>query len=244
MGYQPTAVNNGAEAVDAVQNAEYDLVLMDCEMPVMDGYEATGRIHSIQPKMPIVALTASAMVSDRERCLREGMNDFLSKPVEISQMSEMFARWLTVSEPVAKAVPVPKDNGKLGPAIFDKESLVLRLMGDRELAHDVVKGFAKDAPFQIEKLRVCVDALDAAGLRLQTHTLKGSAATVGAEGLRAAAEAMNTAATAGRLDLCSDLLPDVIRQFECFYARLLEDGWVSENERETGCEEMCDVRTR
>jgi PAS domain S-box-containing protein len=95
LGYKPNAVTNGAEAVEAVRNEEYDLVLMDCEMPVMDGFDATRRIRgSIHPGMPIIALTANAMQVDRDRCLREGMNDYLSKPVDLRQLAEALDKWL------------------------------------------------------------------------------------------------------------------------------------------------------
>ena len=95
LGYRPTAVTNGAEAVEAVERGDYDLVLMDCEMPVMDGFDATRRIRgSTYPNMPIIALTADAMPADRVRCMREGMNDYLAKPVDLRQLAEVLERWL------------------------------------------------------------------------------------------------------------------------------------------------------
>jgi CheY-like chemotaxis protein len=100
LGYQATAVNNGAEAVEAVQQAHYDLVLMDCQMPVMDGFEANRRIRAIQPDLPIIAVTADAMPDDQDRCRREGMSDYLAKPVNIHLLAEVLAKWLPVSVPV------------------------------------------------------------------------------------------------------------------------------------------------
>ncbi len=94
LGYQADAVANGAEAVEALQRGEYDLVLMDCEMPVMDGFEATRLIRkSSHPLVPIIALTASAMSGDRDRCIREGMNDYLSKPVDLPQLADLLTKW-------------------------------------------------------------------------------------------------------------------------------------------------------
>ena len=242
MGYQSEAVRNGAEAVLAIQREKYDLVLMDCEMPVMDGYEATGQIHRIQPNMPIIALTASAMVSDRERCLREGMNDYLSKPVELFQLAEALARWLPKLRPITVVPIVAEDTETSSVVIFDEKSLLQRLMGDRELALAVLNGFCEDAPSQLKKLRACIDESDAVGLRLQAHTLKGSAATVGAEALRAVAQAMDAAATAGQFDRCRDLLPDAFEQLDCFCAQMVDDGWVSKRDREIEIEEGCDVQ--
>jgi PAS domain S-box-containing protein len=95
LGYEATAVTDGAEAVEAVAQGLYDLVLMDCEMPVMDGFEATRRIRESDRKsIPIIAFTASAMAEDRNRCLREGMNDYLAKPVDMNSLDGVLARWL------------------------------------------------------------------------------------------------------------------------------------------------------
>jgi PAS domain S-box-containing protein len=95
LGYQASAVTNGAEAVEAVQRGSFDLVLMDCLMPVMDGFEATGGIRaSSHPGIPIIAITADAMSDDRDRCLSVGMNDYLAKPVELRPLEEVLAKWL------------------------------------------------------------------------------------------------------------------------------------------------------
>jgi CheY-like chemotaxis protein len=93
LGYQATAVTNGAEAVAAVEAGGYDLVFMDCQMPVMDGFEATRHIRQ-STEIPIVAMTADAMPADRERCLSEGMDDYLAKPVRMNLLSEVLARWI------------------------------------------------------------------------------------------------------------------------------------------------------
>jgi len=97
LGYLASAVANGAEAVEAVERGGFDLVLMDCQMPVMDGFEAARRIRGSAragvPGIPIVAITAGAMRDDRDRCLRE-MNDYIAKPVELEQLADALARWL------------------------------------------------------------------------------------------------------------------------------------------------------
>ena len=95
LGCRARAVASGAEAVEAVEREEFDLVLMDCQMPGMDGFEATRRIRgSGRPDLPIVAVTADAMSGDRERCIREGMSDYLSKPIELCLLAEVLAKWL------------------------------------------------------------------------------------------------------------------------------------------------------
>jgi CheY-like chemotaxis protein/anti-sigma regulatory factor (Ser/Thr protein kinase) len=95
LGYEAEAVKNGIEVITEVERGGYDLVLMDCEMPVMDGFEATRRIReSLRPNIPIIALTANAMTDDRSRCLREGMNDYLAKPVDLGRLEDVLDRWL------------------------------------------------------------------------------------------------------------------------------------------------------
>jgi PAS domain S-box-containing protein len=102
MGYQADAVDNGAEALEALAHRRYDLVLMDCEMPIMDGYEATRCIRkSSNPHIPIIAVTAHALPEDRERCLGAGMNDFLSKPVELEALAKTLVKWCLRPDPHA-----------------------------------------------------------------------------------------------------------------------------------------------
>jgi CheY-like chemotaxis protein len=103
LGVQFSAAANGREAIDAVGHAPFDLVLMDCQMPVMDGFEATrtirlreaqGPVHARGPRrVTIVALTASAMIDDRQRCLDAGMDDHLSKPYSIGELTTLLERW-------------------------------------------------------------------------------------------------------------------------------------------------------
>ena len=96
--FTATAVTNGAEAVEAVQHDSFDLVLIDCQMPVMDGFEATRRIRNLhqgdRSDIPIIAVTADAMSDDRDRRLNEGMNDYLAKPVELGPLQNVVAEWL------------------------------------------------------------------------------------------------------------------------------------------------------
>jgi CheY-like chemotaxis protein len=93
LGYVVDVVGNGAEAVDAVGKVPYDVVLMDCQMPEMDGYEATRTIRSQGRDIPIIAMTANALKGDRERCLEAGMDDYISKPVDMQQLRAVLARF-------------------------------------------------------------------------------------------------------------------------------------------------------
>ena len=99
LGYSVAVANNGEEAIHKVNEQEYALILMDCQMPRVDGFEATRRIRQQEAihggRVPIVAMTANAMEGDRENCLNAGMDDYIPKPVRISQLSEVIGRWMT-----------------------------------------------------------------------------------------------------------------------------------------------------
>jgi PAS domain S-box-containing protein len=226
LGYRASAVNNGAEAVEAVQQESHDLVLMDCEMPVMDGFEATRRIRkSMGSAIPIVALTADAMAGDRQRCLNEGMNDYIAKPVELGALEEVLARWLPLPR-VADTTPtagLPTADRTLN--TFDAEALLRRLMGDRKMAGIVLKGFLQDVPSQLNHLSTRLAEADAPGVRMQAHALRGASATVAAEGLSAIAGAMERAGSAGHLEQCSELLLQAADEFGRLKNALEHTGW-------------------
>ncbi len=230
LGYLADAVADGSEAVEALKTGGYDLVLMDCEMPVMDGFEATHLIRkSGNPRIPIIALTASAMSGDRERCIREGMDAYLSKPVDLHQLAEMLAKWCFRTDAVrtTKAI-VPKEEA----GIFDSEAYLERLMGDRQLAGAILKGFIEDFPSQLNHLREYLVESNGPGVCLQTHTLKGSAGTVSAGSLRAMAIAMERAAVAGELDNVREFLPRAVEEFELFKSTLEDTGWLQIQDQE------------
>ncbi len=241
LGLQADAVADGAAAIAALESVAYDLVLMDVQMPKMDGLEATGHIRDPQSAVlnhgiPIVAMTAHAMQGDRERCLQAGMNDYVTKPVSPQALAEALARWLPGEDasksPHASAEPVAAARaatGRVAPAraavapepetpVFDRPGLLARLMEDEDLARAVVDGFLEDMPRQIEALRSYLDAGDAEGVVRQSHTIKGASANVGGESLRAAALEMEQAARAGSLEDVAARLPDLDARF----ARLKE----------------------
>jgi PAS domain S-box-containing protein len=227
LGYKADAVINGAEAVKAVERGGYDLVLMDCEMPVMDGYKATRRIReSLQSKIPIVALTADVTSSARERCLSAGMNGYLTKPLELPVLATMLKRWMPVAW--AHALPEPLVLPARDPigCSFDEEPLLQRLMGDRQLASAVVRGFLDDFPHQLGKLRRLLSERDFSAVRLYAHSLKGAAATVGAECLRSVASTIEQAGSAEDLNLCSELVTQAAVEFDQFKTIVQETEWL------------------
>ena len=230
LGYTAAAVTNGAEAVEAVQSGGFDLVLMDCQMPVMDGFEATRRIRN-SPQgewadIPIIAVTADAMPDDRDRCLREGMNDYLAKPVELGPLRNVVAKWLQEPRAPDASPTLGQLTGDPPKAVFDADALLRRLMGDRQLARAAIQGFLDDATAQLDNLGRRLAEADVPGARAQAHQIKGAAATVAADGLHAIAMAIEREGNAGQLDRCRDLLPRAVEELERLRGALELAGWV------------------
>ena len=230
LGYAAVVVTNGMEAVEAMQRQRFDLALMDCQMPVMDGYEAAHRIRLLDRRwIPIIALTASAMPSDRERCLREGMDDYLAKPVELPHLAKVLAKWILKRDADISNAEVPRCSASFSRALFNSESMLGRLMGDRELAAEIILGFLANAADQLTQLCARIDEADASGARLQAHALKGAAATVGAETLQAIVAEIEAEAAKSRLERGPDLLIRAVDEFDRFRRSVEEEGWVSAN---------------
>ena len=230
LGYHADLVANGVEALHVLCEAAYDLVLMDCEMPEMDGFEATRRIRdphagARNPFIPVIAITAGAMSGDREKCLEAGMSDYLTKPVEPQKLAEMLGKWLTPSAAVTQS-PAPVRSPVQNAPVFDSKALLARLMDDRRLASTVLAGFLHDAPKQIRALKKMLDQGDADGARRQAHTLKGAAATMSAETLRALCFEAQEAASARDLNRASALIPQMQEQFERFAIAAKRSGLV------------------
>ncbi len=226
LGHKPTAVTNGEEAVAAVAHGRYDLVLMDCEMPVMDGFEATRLIHtSTGARVPIIAVTANATPADHDRCLREGMDDYITKPTELGRLTELLAKWLSAPLLADTAESIGHPASRQAIVTFDADDFLRRLTDDRQLARNVLATFLQNAPTQLCSLRKWLDAAEANQLRLQAHALKGASATVAAEGLRAIAQKIEAAGAAGTLDHCDELLARASEEFERFKLAVARLDW-------------------
>lgn len=222
MGLSADAVANGEEAVQAVATVPYDLVLMDVQMPDIDGLEATRRIRLAQagqPRIPIIALTAHAMQGDRELCLAAGMDDYVAKPVSLIELASTLAKWLPAETPEriaahARLAAEASAARRPGIVIFDKVGMLARLMNDRDAARIVAEGFLADMPRQIAALTERLKAGDASGAERQAHTIKGAAATIGGEALRAVAFEIEQAARLEPRTSASDRLAELDYQFE------------------------------
>jgi signal transduction histidine kinase/CheY-like chemotaxis protein/HPt (histidine-containing phosphotransfer) domain-containing protein len=228
LGYQADVVANGKEALQALTKMPYDLVLMDCQMPEMDGYEATRHIRDprsgvLHRDVPVIAMTAHAMLSDRDKCLAAGMDDYLAKPVEPKALTETLKKWLPPHDKSAaspESVPAQEETttpeklpSVITGCVFEQEALLARVGGNRELVWTLLDIFVKDIPGQIATLKACLHAGDIAGATRQAHTIKGAAANVGGELLRKVAGEMENRGKAGDFSAMSAWLPEMEGQF-------------------------------
>ncbi|MBI9075847.1 MAG: response regulator [Desulfatibacillum sp.] len=179
LGYRAHVVENGLQALQFLARQKVDLVLMDVQMPGMDGMEATRQIRAgqqnvLNPKVPIVAMTARAMKGDREKCLEAGMDDYVAKPIDPAALKAALARHI-------KGAPVKaKQTTPATGTAFDRGSLEDRLGGDQDQMTMVLEIFLPDSVRQLKLIRQCLEDRNAEGLRASTHQLKGAAGNVGA----------------------------------------------------------------
>jgi CheY-like chemotaxis protein/HPt (histidine-containing phosphotransfer) domain-containing protein len=191
QGYRVTVANNGREALDAYAQGAFDLILMDCQMPEMDGFEATVQIRRREQssggrRVPIVALTANAMAQDREECLNAGMDDHLAKPFSMQTMQEMLDRWMpqTTPKPLQAAVPAAAPEPADAAGVLDRKVLdqlgALRMNGKPDLLARTIKLYLVESPKLMQKLKQAVLANNAPQIVRSAHSLKSSSANVGA----------------------------------------------------------------
>jgi PAS domain S-box-containing protein len=221
MGYRADAAADGWEAIQALETVPYDVVLMDVQMPVMDGFEATrairsGQTKALNPRIPIIAMTAHALKGDRERCLENGMDDYLPKPINPSDLSAILNKWLTGAEGSAwtaeaattETVPEPAS------AVFDRQALLTRLIGDEALAKEILSEFLEDMPQQLADLREQIASAHSEQAGIRGHTIKSAAANIGGMAFSAVAFQIEKACKSGDSGAMPALLLELEHQYE------------------------------
>jgi signal transduction histidine kinase/DNA-binding response OmpR family regulator/PAS domain-containing protein len=241
MGYQADIVETGREAFKTALSGEYDVVLMDLQMPEMDGLEATRQIRQElhDPQKPyIVAMTANAMAGDRERCLAAGMNDYVSKPIRVQALVDALTRAgesvqmeegtgtnsdeATSETPrtAEKAESNPIPNGEaLDPAALD--NLRQTVGGDEEFMAELVDTFLEDAPQMLSDMRQAAESGDAPGLRLHAHSLKSNSAEFGAMDLSALCKQLEMMGKENQLEGALPLIDKADAAYEAIKPALL-----------------------
>lgn len=208
LGYEAEVVDNGRDAVEAVIGGHFDLVLMDCQMPEMDGYAATEEIRAREGdgrRTAIVAMTAHAMYGDSERCKAVGMDDYLSKPVSLQTLRETLERWLEAGSDAGQAPQAkPVDAGQLAE--------LRDLMGDE--FDGLLRSFLQDATARIDALWQAVEARDLQALEACAHTFKGAASNMGAVRLAGACQSLVAQCREGRVIDPQALVAAIEQAFE------------------------------
>ena len=222
LGMSVNIAGNGIEALALVGHGEYDLILMDCQMPEMDGFAATAEIRAREavagkPRVPIIALTANAMQGDRERCLAAGMDDYLAKPFTKPQLAAMLERWLaqhrsgpTLAEALSPAPGAPCADVEPAAPLLDQSALenirALERPGHPSLVGRVIDRYLLDVPKLIGQMRQAQERSDATALARAAHTLKSASASLGALGPAALCKTLEANARNGDIGGSAALL--------------------------------------
>ncbi|OGU02167.1 MAG: hypothetical protein A2X82_01395 [Geobacteraceae bacterium GWC2_55_20] len=240
-GFSYTLVESGYEALQRLENEPYDLVLMDCQMPGLDGYETTSLIRSanvavIRNDMPIIAMTANAQEGDREKCLEAGMDDYIAKPIELSQLIPLIEKWLPPADFISSCEQPGKrphmhmlsradvETGEL--PVFNETDYLRRNLDDRVLAKDVLNIFVRSTPGYLAVLKENLAEGDFVGVRKQAHAVKGACSTVGAEQMWETALRLEQAGKTGNLASAGLLAEQLQMDYKRLEDELRESGWL------------------
>ena len=213
-GFRCDVAENGREALEAVFRIPYDLVFMDCQMPVMDGYEATREIRKIEEKgrhTHIVAMTAHAMKGDREHCLEVGMDDYITKPVTFASLCEILERYLGTGGQYEQASP-QEEAGQTVPVRIARIQEIAD--GNREMESELIDLFLSENEKRFQALESAIRGKDAEQVRHEAHTIKGSSANAGAQGMQAIAHILEQMSEQGRIDPALQTLTTLRNEFK------------------------------
>jgi signal transduction histidine kinase/ligand-binding sensor domain-containing protein/CheY-like chemotaxis protein len=218
MGYKVDIVSNGADAVAAWETERYQAILMDCQMPVMDGYQAAREIRMREhgaERVPIIALTADAMKGAEQQCRDAGMDDYLTKPLDRVRLGETIGRYLIPPGPgskIAENVRRPPAGRVDSAAPVDWEQFMTTMNGDQEFARELVRVFIESGDAALRDISAALSCGDLAAVGSAAHSFKGSSASIRAQSASAAAAQLEEAARAGVTDQLPQLEEDLRRE--------------------------------
>jgi two-component system, sensor histidine kinase and response regulator len=231
LGYRADVVANGLEAVDAVARIRYALVLMDCQMPEMDGMEATAMIRKGEReqgsrRLPIIAMTANAMQGDREKCLEADMDDYLAKPVKLEDIRVALARWIPgPSTSEGQQEPVSSDTRAPVPDCVDAAMLadLRQLDASCSLLSTLITHFLDDVPTRLAALQAALQQGDAGALARVAHELNGASGNLGVRRMRQLCVELQALGKAKDLTQAGALLAQLVSEFEVVRQRLMAE---------------------
>jgi diguanylate cyclase (GGDEF)-like protein len=237
--------SNGREAMEAARRNRFDLILMDCSMPEMDGYEATAHIRNFEEPLgrrtPIVAMTANTQQGDAEKCLAAGMDDYLAKPITLVELRQKLERWLARAEQSGQPeLPVvlahENDGNPLDEAVFDK---LREILGPALL--QTVTPFLEDTPGYLSQMQLGLGDNNADVVRAAAHSIKGSAGNLGATTLAQLAKEAEEHAIERRLEEVRPLMPRLSQAFDAVAAVLNTEVYIEDRLSIRQGEEMAQV---
>jgi len=214
LGYTAECANNGREAVDRLNDRDFDIVLMDCQMPVLDGYAATQLLRQREGNdrhTTIIGVTAYAMRGDREKCLAAGMDDYLSKPVAMEDLQETLERWdRPKRDRTASPSPSTRPKTEVPEGQFiDWKHLEAVTGGDRGFQKDLLQSFVEDTRDRLQEAREALDRRDTTALASSIHQIKGTSGNVGLKSIMAVASQLHAEVKDDRLDGVSSALDEL-----------------------------------
>ncbi len=228
MGYRADVAANGLEAIDALERQPYDVVLMDVQMPELDGFEASREINRRWPgerRPRIVAMTANAMQGDRERCEAAGMDDYVSKPIRVEELVAALERCRRRGGPRARSTPAADAGDPAGPAREPVDAptfgRLATTMGGPFVA-ELIDAFVEDGRRLVVTLEAALAGADPDAFRRAAHTLKSNAEMLGAARLAAGARELEAMARAGRLEGAADRVARLAAEYEAVSRALAE----------------------
>jgi len=219
IGFEHIAVcGSGAEVIKILEKSVFDIVLMDIQMPEMDGIQATAIIRDVKSgvlrhSVPVIAMTANAMVEDRDNCIKAGMNDYISKPISDSSVAFVLDKWLPHVCDSKRGAGIPAGSHDVE-TIFDYEDLYSRLSGDIDLIMEIIKIFINDMPRHFAVLKKCIDEHDMARGQRTAHTMKGAASNVGLVKFMSVAFEVEKYCENGNFEKAGILTEELERQFD------------------------------
>jgi PAS domain S-box-containing protein len=218
-GLTVAVAGNGAEALDALHATRYDAVLMDVQMPVMDGFTATRTLRKEEAfrDLPIIAMTANALAGDRERCLEAGMSDYVTKPIDPERLFEVLTKWIAPTERTAAASVLPEDSAHhaSAPALpdclpgIDLQDALKRVGQNKALLARLLVQFRDQEADAVQRLAHALDDNDLESAIRIAHTLKGLGGNLGARDIAAAATEVESHLKGKRTDAASETLPEL-----------------------------------
>ena len=217
LGFQIDTADDGQDCLDKLHRGTYSLILMDCQMPIMDGFEATKRIRQMAIQdakydLPIIAMTANAIQGDREKCINAGMNDYISKPLTSKGLTDMVNQWVR-HHTEAQKKPATAEGTSV---VFDKTAMLKRILFDEQMMQTVIESFNNNIGDTQHKLEQSIAMEQYADIQLYAHSIKGAAGNVSAPTVVAIAESIDKAAANKDLESIQKLFLDLGREITAF----------------------------